>query len=224
MPEPGKRNDLLALKEVIDSGATMREISQQQFPNFVRYHRSILVYKAINAPERDWIMDVQVFWGPTGSGKSRRARIENPGAYWKSKNAGSAQYWDNYQGQDTIVVDEFYGWLSWDFMLRFLDSTPLQLDVKHGGVAMSAKKIVFTSNDHPSEWYSNARFPWGPDSPIKRRINSIIFIGNEQYGDEDLYLRARNSENERRRLAYNSGDTSEDNRLNDLYLKKFQRR
>lgn len=194
LPEKGKRNDLLQLKEDLDKGMEIQEISEKHFNHYLRYQRGIMSYKVLHAVERDWLMEVEVLWGPTGSGKSRRARAENPGAYWKSKNAGSSQYWCNYEGQNTIIIDEFYGWIPFDFLLRLLDSTPIQLDVKHGSVACSAKKIVFTSNDHPSDWYSTERFPWGTLNPLKRRINTIVYIATADQPSEELYLEIRREE------------------------------
>lgn len=199
LPEKGKRSDLDGLKIDLDKGMDMKEISEIHFNHYLRYQRGITSYKVLHAVERDWLMEVEVFWGPTGSGKSRRARAENPGAYWKSKNASSSQYWDNYQGQSTIIIDEFYGWLPFDFLLRLLDSTPIQLDIKHGSVACSAKKIVFTSNDHPSDWYSSERFPWGSLNPLKRRINSVTYIATAEQPSEELYLELRREERQAER-------------------------
>lgn len=203
-PMQGKRNDLAQLKEDLDKGMQMKEVSEKHFNSFLRYPRGLLAYQLLHAPERDWQMVVQVFWGPTGSGKSSRARRENPGAYWKSRNAGSSQYFDNYNGQDTIIMDEFRGWLQFDSLLRILDSTPHQLDIKHGAVAMSARKVVFTSNDHPSEWYHLTRFPWNSQNPLLRRIgnDNIIYIGNEEYPHPEEYLRMREEENQRERRLF----------------------
>lgn len=203
-PQQGKRNDLAELKKDLDEKMDMKAVSEKHFNQFLRYQRGILAYKLMHAPERDWQMVVQVFWGPTGSGKSTRARNENPGAYWKSRNAGGSQYFDNYNGQDTIIMDEFRGWIPFDSLLRLLDSTPHQLDIKHGAVAMSAKKVVFTSNDHPSEWYHLTRFPWNSQNPLLRRIgqDNIIYIGNEEYPEPERYLAMREEENERERRLF----------------------
>ena len=47
-----------------------------------------------------------------------------PEAYWKTKNSGQMQFWDGYTGEETIIVDEFYGWLTFDFMLDVKDDVP----------------------------------------------------------------------------------------------------
>lgn len=51
--------------------------------------------------------EVHVFWGDTGSGKSRRAWDEAGfSAYPKSP---STKFWDGYQDQENVVIDEFRG-------------------------------------------------------------------------------------------------------------------
>lgn len=48
-----------------------------------------------------------VFWGPTGTGKSHRAWDEaGEHAYPKSSRT---KFWDGYQGQENVVIDEFRG-------------------------------------------------------------------------------------------------------------------
>jgi len=180
MPQQGKRSDLLVVKEKMDSGATLKEISQDHFGSFVRYHRSFREYKLLNTQSRDWPMDVEVLYGPTGCGKSRYCLEQYPGAYWKSKNSGQQQFWDGYMGEETIIIDEFYGWLAWDYLLRLLDRYPFSLDTKHGTVQCSAKKIVLTSNKHPSLWYPNSKYGWDIGNPLKRRIISIRELGTPE--------------------------------------------
>jgi len=50
---------------------------------------------------------VHVFWGSTGTGKSRRAWDEaGVGAYSKCPRS---KFWDGYQDQEHVVIDEFRG-------------------------------------------------------------------------------------------------------------------
>jgi len=83
-------------------------------------------------------------------------------------------------GEETIIIDEFYGWLAWDYLLRLLDRYPFSLDTKHGTVQCSAKKIVLTSNKHPSLWYPNSKYGWDIGNPLKRRIISIRELGTPE--------------------------------------------
>lgn len=174
IPSQGKRNDLAELQSDIDTGSSIREISEKHFSNFIRYRSGILAYKLLHTPQRNWPMEVVVLHGPTGCGKSKHCQDNYPGAYWKSKNSGQQQFWDGYNGEDTIIIDEFYGWLPWDYLLRLTDRYPFSLDVKHGTIQLSAKTIVFTSNKPPAEWYPNSKYFWDESNPFKRRITKII--------------------------------------------------
>jgi len=174
MPEQGKRNDILAMKAELDGGASLKEISQSHFPLFIRYHRGIKEYKLLNAEKKSEAKKIECLWGPTGSGKSRYCWETYPDAYRKTKDPGNAQYWDGYDGQDTIIVEEYYGWLPWSWLLTFTDRYPSYLAVKGATVPMLASTIIFTSNSHPSEWYPNSRYRWDASNPLKRRFGDGI--------------------------------------------------
>jgi len=185
-PLQGKRSDLDEVKAMLDAGATLKEVSQEHFSCFIRYHRSFREYKLLNTTPRDWPMDIEVLVGPSGIGKSREMLERFPRAYWKSKNSGQQQFWDGYLGEETIIIDDYYGWFSYDYLLRLCDRYPFSLDTKHGTVQCSAKKICFTSNKHPREWYNWDRLGvpgWDlqqsngtPCNPLERRISRVVTI------------------------------------------------
>lgn len=106
--------------------------------------------------QRDWQTVVTVYWGPSGSGKSRRAREEaGPGAFWLPKPSSSTAplYWDGYEGQEHVVIDEFYGWMSRDTMQRVIDRYPLPVACRGYSAPFVAKKVWITSNDPPEKWW-----------------------------------------------------------------------
>lgn len=207
IPEPGKRSDLLATKELLDAGGTMQELSQEFYAQFVRYHRSFKEYKLINTEGRNEAKEIYVLWGSTGTGKSRFCWDNYPGAYWKTKNSGKQQFWDGYTGQEVIIVDEFYGWLSFDFMLRFTDRYPVNLDIKHGTIPCTAKTIVFTSNKHPEEWYPNSKYGWDDSNPLRRRITEV-----RRFGKDDTVVPPADIPTDK------PIDNTEELRLDELYM------
>lgn len=92
-----------------------------------------------------------VFWGSSGTGKSRRAWHEaGLGAYVKDP---LTKFWDGYQGQENVVIDEFRGGISIGHLLRWLDRYPVNVEVKGAAVALKAKCIWITSNLPPQDWY-----------------------------------------------------------------------
>lgn len=91
------------------------------------------------------------------------------------------------------MVDEFYGWFSWDFMLRLCDRYPLSVETKGGAVQFVAKKIIFTSNDHPRDWYKKMteRYGWDANTnPLCRRITKTVHIEKPGFNSYEEYLKS----------------------------------
>jgi hypothetical protein len=169
-PAQGKRSDLLNVKARIDEGASERELAEEHFSSWVRYHRSFREYRRVSSGLRSAKTHVTVIWGPTGTGKSRHCMGKHPLAYWKP----TGKWWDGYDGVSPIVIDEFYGWLPYDLFLRLLDRYPLTLEHKGGSTNMNSKHIIITSNKHPYEWYDPVKCPW---PPLARRIDELYYLG-----------------------------------------------
>lgn len=92
-----------------------------------------------------------VFWGPTGTGKSRRAwELAGMDAYPKDPNS---KFWCGYNGQEHVVVDEFRGSIGISHILRWLDRYPVNVEIKGSSVPLFATKLWFTSNIPPNQWY-----------------------------------------------------------------------
>jgi len=94
---------------------------------------------------------VFVFWGKTGTGKSRRAWDE---AGWDAyPKDPQSKFWDGYKGQEHVVMDEFRGTISISHILRWLDRYPVNVEIKGSSTTLQAKTIWITSNLHPTNWY-----------------------------------------------------------------------
>jgi len=97
---------------------------------------------------------IKVFWGTTGTGKSRRAWDEGGlDAYPKDP---CTKFWDGYQGQEHVIIDEFRGSIGISHMLRWCDRYPVIVEAKHGACTFKAKCIWITSNLEPRRWYPDA--------------------------------------------------------------------
>jgi len=92
-----------------------------------------------------------VFWGKTGTGKSRRAWEEaGMDAYCKDPRT---KFWDGYQDEENVVIDEFRGGIDISHLLRWLDRYPVRVEIKGSSKPLKAKKIWITSNLSPLMWY-----------------------------------------------------------------------
>lgn len=91
-----------------------------------------------------------VYWGATGTGKSRRAWETWPDSYPKDPRN---KWWDGYKGEESVIVDEFRGDIGINSLLRWCDRYPVLVETKGSSTTLKAKTIIFTSNLHPKNWY-----------------------------------------------------------------------
>lgn len=158
-PAQGKRNDLVAVKKCLDDGGKLSDVAEEHFGVFMRYHKGLSLYMSLKQKKRDFISYTKVFFGPPGSGKTRRAVqecIERGRSYYMlspPNQSSGAVWWDGYAGQDAVIIDDFYGWITHQFMLRLCDRYPMQVQTKGGVANFLSKYIYITSNKFPSEWW-----------------------------------------------------------------------
>jgi len=115
-------------------------------------------YRTLRAISTDFAVpiaverEVYVYWGPTGTGKSRAAWAEaGLDAYPKDPRT---KFWCGYRDHEHVVFDEFRGDIDIAHLLRWLDRYPVIVEVKGGSQVLKAKKIWFTSNLDPRAWYT----------------------------------------------------------------------
>jgi len=93
----------------------------------------------------------RVFWGPTGTGKSRRAWQEaGLDAYPKDPRT---KFWIGYRDQKHVVIDEFRGDIDISHFLRWLDRYPVTIEIKGSGRSLCGENFWIPTNSHPRDWY-----------------------------------------------------------------------
>ena len=151
----GARSDLIEIAEKVKQGCSVRDIAQQHPGSFIRYSTGIARLFSFSPPERQQPPAVWVFWGKTGSGKTRRvhefvAREQlwiHPGDRW----------FDGYDRHPAVLFDDFCGsWFKLTYLLKLIDRYPFQVPIKGAYTWWVPKTIYFTSNIHPKDWYQNA--------------------------------------------------------------------
>jgi len=113
---------------------------------------------------------VFVFWGRTGSGKSKRAWEE--ASFDAFPKDPCTKFWDGYVGQSNVVIDEFRGSIGISHLLRWLDRYPTIVEVKGSSVCLQATTIWITSNLSPDEWYPD--LDQDTRNALKRRFTQIV--------------------------------------------------
>jgi hypothetical protein len=184
----GKRNDLSKVKELLDSGASQQKVADEYFGPWVRYRKSFQAYSNMVAPKiRD--IEVIVLFGAPGTGKSHWAWHNYPDLWVKPPGP----WFDTYQGQETILIDEMAGdYIDYRTLLRLTDKYPLLVPVKGDFVYMRHTRVIICSNFHPNRWYDMSRYvEAGYDtfekSPLYRRINCMVEL--KFVPDEKRYVR-----------------------------------
>lgn len=134
-------------------------------------------YNALRRIATDYLQPVamvrncSVYWGATGTGKSRRAWEE--ASLEAFPKIPTTKFWDGYRGHDHVVMDEFSGGIDITHMLRWLDRYPVIVEVKGSAVVLRATRMWITSNVDPREWYPNA--PPFQQAALLRRLNITYF-------------------------------------------------
>lgn len=184
LPEQGRRTDITAFRDEILSGKTEEELIMEfpemmaKYDRFYQRCRNILLKKKA---QEMIIPEVVVITGEPGTGKTHTIYAENniEDVYKVEVGDGSSGsvWWDNYNGEKTILIDDFHSNLKLDYMLRLCDKYPMKLNIKGGHTWKCAEKIYITSNITIDKWYPNC-----PDihkRALSRRITKHIILTDQ---------------------------------------------
>lgn len=168
----GHRSDLVEIQTAIRNGASLADIADSHFGQFVRYHKGISLYMALRTQQRSWRTQAIWFWGRTGSGKSKLAFEESNALCGGSVcyvGDSSLKWFDPYRGEKGIVLDDFDGTAPVPVLLRLLDRYPYRVPIKGGFVECCPRIVWITSNRSPEELYgSHFQF-----DALMRRIDEV---------------------------------------------------
>lgn len=179
------------MRDMLREGASLVAIAEADFGAFCRYNRAFALYRDLIAVPRTFQTECIVLYGPSGSGKTRAAFNFDTNAFFVSRfrDTTGGVWWNGYDGQRTIVFDEFYGWIQRDFMQRLVDRYPMRLEIKGGSVQMRARYVFITSNVPPSHWWKKLGL-----GAMQRRlvdpIGAVLYVGDAKYPTEESYLAA----------------------------------
>lgn len=164
----GERTDLAVALTALKSGQRLQDLlmEEETAVTVMRYPKGIAVAstfftKIRTAAWRNVVVHVVV--GSTGMGKSRSVLYSAEGTrrpvYIVSPPSGSTLWFDGYMGEKEILIDEFYGWIKYSWLLRLLDGHQVRLPTKGGFDYAEWTTVWITSNKRPEEWYSTGLTP-----------------------------------------------------------------
>jgi len=150
----GARSDLQAIATMIEENTPIMEVAEANPSQYILHHKGMLALRCLKIQRRNPTNEVEVDWyhGLTGTGKTRKAFEDNPNAYFWGPEQGT--WWDGYDGQLCVILDEFRGQFPLGYLLRLLDRFPMKVQYKGGMVEMAAIKFVICSPLHPRDVYS----------------------------------------------------------------------
>jgi len=149
----GQRTDLETIAKDLIQGRSLRDVALEHPGDYIRYSLGLEKFQQLVQPppplEREVL--VQVLWGPTGTGKTHRARIGFPEAY---EVMSGRDPWGGYQGQTTVIFDEYNAdkWSIQD-MNRYCDKWRCTLDCRYHNKYAGWTLVVICSNSDPWSWW-----------------------------------------------------------------------
>lgn len=129
------------------------DVSDDHFREYLKYRRSINAYYSLHTKPRNWSCSVIVYWGRTGTGKTR-AVVDNCNELWTYPGSG---WFDGYNGEQCVLFDDFSGAeFKLPYLLKILDRYPMRVPIKGDFVPWVPHEIYITSNLDPLRWFPNA--------------------------------------------------------------------
>lgn len=171
----GNRSDLDALRDTMLVDPKLSTVLDEHFGMFVKYTRGIQAASFLlrkRATKDFRTLDVHVYWGEAGTGKTRSA-VERNEDYYILDKSGDTIWFDGYDGESHLIIDDFYGWIPFGALLRILDGYQYKCSIKGGFVYAAWTTVTITSNRSVDEWYPNARLNDAQRNALARRINEF---------------------------------------------------
>jgi hypothetical protein len=186
-PSESKRTDMTDFVNAIKEGANDLQLLTD-FPTlYFMYNKNIttirqtLITEKYKAETRH--VDVIYISGPTGTGKTRSLYEIYGAKAYKITDYEKGPF-DNYNGEEIIILEEFRGDFTIKFMLQLLDRYPMQLPCRYANKWACYTKVFILSNIDIDEQYPNMRFSPTYDA-LLRRIEHQIYFPVKQY-DKNL--------------------------------------
>ncbi|CAG8745975.1 5421_t:CDS:2 [Gigaspora rosea] len=167
-PEEYKNEEYEAIVEgnkMLLNGATPLEVFKHNVEK-VRYsHNYDGMKKIYENLQQEKKKETHRFWrpvtfylfGPGGSEKTGLVQeLFSDELYDKPKKQQSgSNWWNGYEGQEIVLIDEFYTKIDWGDMINILNDSCFNVEKKHSGFEPFIAKYVFlTATKPPEEAYN----------------------------------------------------------------------
>jgi len=189
--EQGKRNDILEVTKLIEKSQSTLGVARSNPVVWVKYHKGLTsfcnelhrekakaAWRGSDAESGDSPLRTIIVSGPSGSGKTswchkdaaqfdlRIYTLMNPAT-------NGATWFDHYEGEEALLIDDYHGWLNFDFLLKVLDGYCLQVQTKGSTTYARWTTVYLTSTKCWEDWHPNM-MSLGRGPELERRIRSIV--------------------------------------------------
>lgn len=200
----GFRSDLHNIKDDLKNGSSLYDIMENYTGDFIRYSNGIQKMKSLidnKQANKFRTVKTTALIGEAGSGKTsyvtEKYGYEN--VFIVENGQDEKFLFDGYDGEKTILIDDFNGNIKYTTLLRILDGHKYGINIKNGRTYAKWENVYITSNNKPAKWYRKI------GENLKRRIKNCLLVseGNtsdlthpwefdddtdDEYGDNNIKL------------------------------------
>jgi len=170
----GKRKGLSDACQLVVEKKTLSEVAEQLPETYCRYYRGLEALSCALTRPRDFKTEIYWFWGPTGSGKSRRALdVETDRGVSPYYKPGSTKWWNGYNGHESVIIDDYRRDLcTFAELLRLFDRYPHSVETKGGIQSFVSRRLYITTPRPPTEtWLGRTEEDL---AQLLRRIEHVV--------------------------------------------------
>lgn len=176
--ENGERSDLNDITQMIESGATDRDIQLAYPSQFFRYYKNIAQLRQVyletkfNNVFRE--LEITYICGSTEKGKTRY--VMDKYGYTNVYRVTTYDHtaFDSYNGQDVIAFEEFRSSFKIEDMLKYLEGYPLMLPSRYNNKVVCYTKVYIITNWALHEQYKNVQSQYASTwAAFLRRIKTV---------------------------------------------------
>nr|QKV51147.1 putative replication associated protein [Crucivirus sp.] len=190
MGKQGKRNDIEECYRMLKEGKSMFEIAddENRFGVWCKYRGGMREFKQLLIKKQEQSMKFEDYIPPCiiyitgGSGMGKTFSTYK--IYWPFYvKMANDEWWDAYDDEPTVLIDDFRGEIDLSYMLQLLDKYPGRTGrIKGSSVPLSTiKTIIITSEKEPEEWYSSfdkEELKDGKRLNLRRRADLILNVND----------------------------------------------
>lgn len=177
----GERTDMRQILKKIREGSTRWEL-ENEFPGqYARYSKFFNQYRGDYQKEKSYEyipQEVILITGPTGLGKTKRVLYDinnkRKKNVYKIKCSGGLKWWADYNGEDTILLDEFNNQVPLCEMLDLLEGHQRRVEYKGGHTYLTSNTTYISSNLRLEQMYPNAKIEH--ILALRKRITKVISL------------------------------------------------